>query len=214
MIERGADPSADAYVAGELRRSMEKMVQTLREGKLNISDGHLLFGLADPTGLLPEGVGLPSGRGKELARPVGAAAAGDGGGDLAHFLVYKPPGCHPGDVIKPRAATDAVVAAFKEQLSSVCAAHRLDLERCNGLFFSVRGRRSLADMIANSDLDGDVFTVIADPDVVHNFDASEPWVEPQLRSGAAPPPPPPPPPPAAASAEALERSLFELAIKT
>ena len=213
MIERGADPSADAYVAGEMRRSMEKMVQTLREGKLNISDGHLLFGLADPTGLLPEGVVLPIVRGKELARPVGAAADGGGDGDLAHFLVYKPPGCHPGDVIKPRAAADAVVAAFKEQLSSVCAAHRLDLERCNGLFFSVRGRRSLADMIANSDLDGDVFTVIADPDVVHNFDASEPWVEPQLRSGAAPPPPPPPSP-AAASAEALERSLFELAIRT
>ena len=107
--------------SAQLRKAMEKMLTTLREGKLNIVDGHLLFGVADPTGILPEGVVLPIVRGKELARPVDTSDA-----ERAHYLVYKPPGCHPGDVIKPKRAEDEVVAAFKREI-----ARGLPIERCD-----------------------------------------------------------------------------------
>ena len=58
----------------------------------------------------------------------------------------------------------------------------VDAERCNGIFFSTRGRRAAADLMAGSDYDGDEFVVIADPQLVGNFAEAEAW--------EAPPPPP------------------------
>lgn len=104
---------------------------------------------------------------------AGAGAAPGAAGAAQDVLVYKPPGAHPGDVRKLRNvrtdALDALVAG-------------VDAERCNGIFFSTRGRRAAADLMAGSDYDGDEFVVIAEPQLVANFAEAEAW--------DAPPPPP------------------------
>ena len=49
--------------------------------------------------------------------------------ERAHYLVYKPPGCPPGAVLKPKHAEDEVVAAFKRETARGLPIERYDAHR-------------------------------------------------------------------------------------
>eukprot|EP00965_Chrysotila_dentata_P075174 2483629-Pleurochrysis_carterae.AAC.1 len=80
---------------------------------------------------------------------MGDARACGGG---CPVLVYKSPGCHPGDVRKLRHVTTPTIDEMLKGIDSV---------RANAVIFSTQGKRAAADEIAGSDYDGDEFMVRA-----------------------------------------------------
>ena len=120
--------------------------------------------MADPTGSLEPGQVCPFTNGEQVSADgsVGEGAAFDA-------LVYRPPGMSPGDIrkvqIKYTKALSEWMAAFKERAS---------LDRVNVVFFSAKGdprhnHRSLADMLAGGDYDGDEYQIIVWQDLVKLF---------------------------------------------
>jgi RNA-dependent RNA polymerase len=70
--------------------------------------------------------------------------------------VYKHPGLHPGDI-------HLLQATFIEGLERIVGDSKY------AIFFPVVGPRSLADEMANSDFDGDIYWVSRHPEVCRCF---------------------------------------------
>lgn len=126
-----------------------------------------LMATVDPSQTLPEGAVCLLKKGQPLVLP--------------RLLLYKSPGLHPGDVRAARAV------APTEQLAEHLKSGEMDL-KCGQtvLIFSSRGPRPLADMIAGSDYDGDVFSAIWNEQVLECWPEQdeEPW-QPAAAAAAA-----------------------------
>eukprot|EP00965_Chrysotila_dentata_P233216 6199460-Pleurochrysis_carterae.AAC.1 len=157
MFDAGVDPSTDAYLQRQLLESLKNSNKKLSAGKIPIPMSMNLRGYPDCTGTLLAGqvcvlVGDPNGRLLSFTQDV---------------LVYKSPGLHPGDVrkvqcVKPTAEIE------RRYLKGV------NPQTCGAILFSTVGDRSIADMIANSDFDGDTFLVIHDDALVAAFRQQHP----------------------------------------
>lgn len=151
----------------------------LKEGKIPISDSFYLMGTADPTGLLNE---------NEVCVFL------DNGQVSGKVLVYRNPGLHFGDV-------HVLEAVYVQELEDIVGNAKY------GIFFSTKGRRSVASEIANGDFDGDMYWVSRNPQLLKYFRASQPWVR------VYPSPPAKIKNPNHYSAEQLEHELFRIFLK-
>ena len=151
MIISGFTPD-EPYIRDRLKKAFEKKAKAIREGRFIVPHSHSLVGISDPSGSLPAGT--------VCVLVNGASCTGD-------VLVYRSPGCHPGDVRKLSS-----VSATPE-LSRLLGDSR-DRSRYHGIIFSVAGERATADTIDGSDFDGDIFTVISHEEVVACFQQSAP----------------------------------------
>ena len=141
-------------------RVMEKLLQQMRgiaQGKFLIPESANLMAVADPSDSIPQGA---------IVVLVGGQAWIE-----RRLVLYKPPGCHPGDarcveaIAPPRALAEHLDMGVGGQGG------------LHALILSTRGPRSVADMITGSDLDGDVFAVIRNAAILAHWPAqdAEPW---------------------------------------
>ncbi|KAL6627250.1 hypothetical protein ACP70R_030976 [Stipagrostis hirtigluma subsp. patula] len=151
MILSGIEPKDEAYLQSQLALMTKVERKGLQQGKIPIDDCYYLMGTTDPTGTL---------------KREQVCVIHDNGQVSGEVLVYKHPGLHFGDI------------------------HRLTATRIDGLekivgnsryaiFFPTCGPRSLADEMANSDFDGDMYWVSWNPQLLEQFERGEvaPWEE-------------------------------------
>ncbi|XP_034699033.1 probable RNA-dependent RNA polymerase 5 isoform X1 [Vitis riparia] len=141
-------PIDEPFLQHRLSFMVNEERKGLRVGKLPVNDCFYLMGTADPTGKL---------KSDEVCIIL------DHGQVQGRVLVYKHPGLHFGDI-------HVLNATYVEAL-----------EECVGnakyaIFFPINGPRSLADEIANSDFDGDMYWVSRNQQLLQYFRASEPWM--------------------------------------
>ena len=184
MLLSGFDPTREPRLVELLSRLEGLRLGALSGFKLPLRQAVCVFGQPDPTGSLPEGHVCVVVDGMELAHQMCAADGGSGSGGSGsgssgrgsaptEVLVHKSPGCHPGDVRRLRHTRTPELEALLRGV---------DAGRAHAIFFSTRGERATADTIAGCDHDGDKFTVISDPALVHLFAETSPWDAP-LRRG-------------------------------
>ena len=147
LTQAGFDPLLEPYLQLELAKLSDEAVRGLKAGKLTLPDSYTLPGMPDFTGSLAPGEICVVVNGHALPRPMGLRE-----GEAFEVLVYGSPGMHPGDLHK-------VAVCYPEALREMISGS--DPSRSHGIFFSTRGERSLADMIAGGDFDGDEYSVIA-----------------------------------------------------
>ncbi|KAI3862223.1 hypothetical protein MKW92_002363, partial [Papaver armeniacum] len=114
---------------------MRTELKSLKEGKLPMNDSYYLMGTADPTGIL---------------KPNQVCVILESGQVSGDILVYKHPGLHFGDI-------HVLTATYVQELENYVGNAKY------GIFFPIVGPRSIADEIANSDLDGDMYWVCRNP---------------------------------------------------
>ncbi|CAH9098612.1 unnamed protein product [Cuscuta europaea] len=119
----------------------------LRGGKLPISDSFYLIGTADPT---------------ETLNRDEVCIILDHGQIVGEVLVYRNPGLHFGDIHK-------LNAVHIKELDEIVGNAKY------GIFFSIKGERSVANEIANGDFDGDVYWVSRNRELIEKFSTSSPW---------------------------------------
>ncbi|XP_010467917.1 PREDICTED: probable RNA-dependent RNA polymerase 3 isoform X2 [Camelina sativa] len=120
----------------------------LKEGRLPIDESYYLMGTVDPTGKLKD---------NEVCVIL---KSGQISGDV---LVYRNPGLHFGDIHVLKAT---YVKALEEYVGNSKYA----------VFFPQKGPRSLGDVIAGGDFDGDMYFISRNPQLLEHFKPSEPWV--------------------------------------
>ncbi|KAJ1687512.1 hypothetical protein LUZ63_018902 [Rhynchospora breviuscula] len=123
----------------------------LQEGKIPISNTYFLMGTADPTGKLG---------------PNQVCVILDEGHLSGDVLVYKYPGLHTGDIHK-------LQATYLPELEEIVGNSKY------GIFFPTVGPRSLADEMANSDFDGDMYWISQNPELLKKFTPGSPWPVPE-----------------------------------
>ncbi|KAI3945282.1 hypothetical protein MKX01_035043, partial [Papaver californicum] len=140
-------PIDEPYLQDHLRVLMNEEKKSLKGGKLPVSECYYLMGTVDPTGI--------------LNRDEVCVILEDG--QLSgNVLVYKNPGLHFGDV-------HAMKATYVEELVTFVGNAKY------AIFFPAKGPRSVADEIANSDFDGDMYWVSRNPQLLEPFKPSSPW---------------------------------------
>ncbi|KAJ3702278.1 hypothetical protein LUZ61_005983 [Rhynchospora tenuis] len=150
MIMSGM-PLDEPFLQYRLGLMMGEERKGLLAGKIAISDSYYLMGTADPTGKLG---------------PNQVCVILDQGQLSGDVLVYKHPGLHPGDI-------HLLQATYVEDLKNVVGNSKY------AIFFPVVGPRSLADEMANSDFDGDIYWVSQHPELLKHFKPSPPWLAPK-----------------------------------
>ncbi|KAF3319962.1 putative RNA-dependent RNA polymerase 5 isoform X1 [Carex littledalei] len=150
MIYSGM-PLDEPFLQYRLGLMMGEERKGLQAGRIPISDSYYLMGTTDPTGKL-------------LANQVCVIL--DKGQLSGNILVYKHPGLHPGDI-------HLLQATFVKGLERVVGDSKY------AIFFPVVGPRSLADEMANSDFDGDIYWVSRHPELLKNFKPNPPWLVPE-----------------------------------
>ncbi|KAJ1687513.1 hypothetical protein LUZ63_018903 [Rhynchospora breviuscula] len=150
MIMSGM-PLDEPFLHYRLGLMMGEERKGLLAGKIAISDSYYLMGTADPTGKLG---------------PNQVCVILDQGQLSGDVLVYKHPGLHPGDI-------HLLQATYVEDLKNVVGNSKY------AIFFPVVGPRSLADEMANSDFDGDIYWVSQHPELLKHFKPSPPWLAPE-----------------------------------
>ncbi|XP_028554239.1 probable RNA-dependent RNA polymerase 4 isoform X2 [Dendrobium catenatum] len=143
-------PLDEPYLLSRLFVLMKEERKGLIQGKLPVDDCYYLMGTADPTGTLKH---------NEVCIIL------DNGQVSGDVLVYKHPGLHFGDIHR-------LTATYIKDLEDVIGNAK------HAIFFSVKGTRSLTDEIANSDLDGDMYWVSRNPQLLACFTPGKPWVRP------------------------------------
>ncbi|KFK40360.1 hypothetical protein AALP_AA3G363800 [Arabis alpina] len=141
-------PLDEPHLKSHLSTLLKTEKNSLKEGKLPVSESYYLMGTVDPTGELKEDevcVILESGQ-----------ISGD-------VLVYRNPGLHFGDIHVLKAT---YVKALEEYVGNSKYA----------VFFPQKGPRSLGDEIAGGDFDGDLYFISRNPELLAHFRPSEPWV--------------------------------------
>ena len=151
----GLDYKEDRF----LRSAVEAVVlQELRllkyKARIPVPMGITLFGVMDETGFLQEGevyvTYTPAARGRHAKPP----------GEGEWVLVTRSPALHPGDIQQARNRIPP-------------PGHPLRAQR-NCISFSQWGDRDLPSQLSGGDLDGDLFNIIWDPEVVNATKPSAP----------------------------------------
>ncbi|KAK6941468.1 RNA-dependent RNA polymerase, eukaryotic-type [Dillenia turbinata] len=140
-------PLEEPYLQHRLSILMSKDRKVLQGGRLPVSDCYYLMGTTDPTGILKR---------DEVCIIL------DNGQVSGQVLVYKHPGLHFGDI-------HVLNATYVPELDTYVGKSKY------AIFFPIKGDRSLADEIANSDFDGDMYWISKNPQLLEYFKASEPW---------------------------------------
>ena len=185
MLLAGFHPAQEPHLKKKVCAIVKDQLEQLASGRFAVPSAIALMGVPDFTGTLPAGTVCVIDGGKYCEEEI---------------LIYRNPGTHTGDVRKVRGVLPT--PELRAAIGCVSA------EMQNGLIFSTRGDRALADMCSGGDYDGDEFLIfksshkidVADGtepySLVHAFaKESEPWAEPASSSspaelGAAAPPPP------------------------
>ncbi|KAL3930667.1 MAG: hypothetical protein SGPRY_001441, partial [Prymnesium sp.] len=177
LLLAGFDQRKEPFLTDQLAKLEMDELRSLRGARVCLKLSHTLVGVADPTGSLPEGsvcaVVQGAAIGQSMVPKLHAHAHTlsivGGTSDGSTVLLYRSPGCTTGDVravtnnCTPQLRQSAVVrASFVRQVLD-----GLPSSRCNALFFSTRGKRSVADELAGGDLD--------DPTLVGNICTTQPW---------------------------------------
>ncbi|KAI3983152.1 hypothetical protein MKX01_030874 [Papaver californicum] len=140
-------PLGESFLKARLSVLMRTELKSLKEGKLPMSDSYYLMGTADPTGIL---------------KPYQVCVILESGQVSGDILVYKHPGLHFGDI-------HVLTATYVQELENYVGNAKY------GIFFPTVGPRSIADEIANSDLDGDMYWVCRNTQLLNWFRPSTPW---------------------------------------
>jgi len=188
MMLAGMD-STDESLRNSLLQILREKLTSVARGRFLIPDSYSLMVIPDHTASLPEGhvcvmiEGVPWKVGERV-------------------LLYKAPGMHPGDI---RAA---IAAAPTTEMGA-----HLDFAQQgqSGLIVSTLGCRSLMDMIAGSDFDGDVATVIGIAEIMVHLPLSNetPWSKETPAQSANPPAMPPVQPLFSLEGEVLQSLVLE-----
>ncbi|GMN50613.1 hypothetical protein TIFTF001_019771 [Ficus carica] len=141
-------PLDESFLQYRLSVLTKDETKSLKKGKLLIPDCFFLMGTTDPTGKL---------KSDEVCVVL------DNDQVLGKVLVYRYPGQHFGDI-------HVLKATNIEELESFVGNEK------NAIFFSQKGARSVADEIAGGDLDGDLYWVSRNGELLKHFTPSEPWV--------------------------------------
>ncbi|XP_048133878.1 probable RNA-dependent RNA polymerase 5 [Rhodamnia argentea] len=141
-------PLDESFLQNHLSKLMKMEKNNLKGGKIPVSDSYYLMGTADPTGIL---------KSDEVCIILGS------GQISGKVLVYRNPGLHFGDI---HVLTATYVAALETKVGNSKYA----------IFFPTSGPRSLTDEIAGGDLDGDMYWVSRNPQLLKYFTPSQPWV--------------------------------------
>ncbi|KAK5651977.1 hypothetical protein OQA88_11520 [Cercophora sp. LCS_1] len=141
----GADYRRDPFLRSAIEAAVLRELRLLKhKARIPVEKGVTLFGVIDETGFLKEGevyVTFDAIRGRK-GQPPGPG----------QVLVTRSPALHPGDI----QLAHNVVPPANHNLSK--------LKNC--IAFSQHGARDLPSQLSGGDLDGDLFHVIWDPDVV------------------------------------------------
>jgi hypothetical protein len=169
MLLSGHDALTEPYLQLQLKKLLEDSFRSLQKGKLvwpgasgsDESSSPLLVGVPDPTGSLKFGEVAPYVGGDQVPRP-----ASIGVDEPFHALAYRDPGMSAGDIRRVQIKYTRALAELMLQFSEGAS-----LNRVNVVFFSVQGdprhdHRSLADMLAGGDYDGDEYQIIVWQDLV------------------------------------------------
>ncbi|KAK4233862.1 RNA dependent RNA polymerase-domain-containing protein [Achaetomium macrosporum] len=140
----GLDYRQDSFLRGVVEAVLLRELRLLKhKARIPVRKGITLFGIPDETGYLKEGEGYVTfDKGDRHSEPPGSGPV----------IVTRLPALHPGDV---QVAYNRVPPD----------GHPLVRHR-NCVLFSMWGRRDLPSQLSGGDLDGDVFHIIWDPDVV------------------------------------------------
>ncbi|XP_071723572.1 probable RNA-dependent RNA polymerase 5 [Rutidosis leptorrhynchoides] len=167
-------PLNEPYFQHRLTQLAKEERKGLGEGKLPISDSFYLIGTTDPTGILNR---------DEVCVVL------ENGQISGKVLVYRNPGLHFGDI-------HVLNACYVKELEDYIGNSRY------GIFFSTKGKRSVANEIATGDFDGDLYWVSKNHQLLQHFKPSEPWTRSYSTPNA------PSYKPSDFSSQELERELF------
>ncbi|RZC81776.1 hypothetical protein C5167_044360 [Papaver somniferum] len=142
-------PLGESFLKARLSVLMRTELKSLKEGKLPMNDSYYLMGTADPTGIL---------------KPHQVCVILESGQVSGDILVYKHPGLHFGDI-------HVLTATYVQELENYVGNAKY------GIFFPIVGPRSIADEIANIDLDGDMYWMCRNPQLLNWFRPSTPWTQ-------------------------------------
>ncbi|KAJ3693854.1 hypothetical protein LUZ60_009334 [Juncus effusus] len=139
-------PLHEPFLKSGLNIMIKEERERLKKGRIPVDECYYLMGTADPTRTL---------------NPNEVCVILNNGQVTGDVLVYKHPGLHTGDIHVLRAT------------------YIKDLEKFVGkskyaIFFPVVGPRSLPDEMANSNLDGDVYWVSTNQELLKHFTPSTP----------------------------------------
>ncbi|KAI3781775.1 hypothetical protein L2E82_11799 [Cichorium intybus] len=140
-------PLNEPFFQHRLSQLAKEERKGLGEGKIPINESFYLMGTTDPTGILNR---------DEVCIIL------ENGQISGKVLVYRNPGLHFGDI-------HVLNARYVKQLEDYIGNGKF------AIFFSTKGKRSVANEIANGDFDGDMYWVSRNPQLLHYFKASEPW---------------------------------------
>lgn len=209
LLSDGFKVESEPYLQLQLAKLHEAELTALKKGKLLLPGASgsdevaspLLVGIVDPTNSLEASQVAPYVNGTCVPRPAGLDADAP-----FEALAYRDPGMHPGDIRKvqvayPPALTQ-LMAAFEERSR--------ELSRVNAVFFSAKGdprhsHRSLADMLAGGDYDGDQYQIILWQELVKLFANESPPYDPDAPLPPLLEDPPPKWPPTGSEAAAGAR---------
>nr|TKW14001.1 hypothetical protein SEVIR_5G138500v2 [Setaria viridis] len=147
MILAGIQPEDEALLQFQLDIMTKEERKGFRQGKIPIDDCYYLMGTTDPTGAL---------------KPDQVRVIHDNRQVSGKVLVYKHPGLHFGDIHK-------LTATHIDGLEEIVGDSKYDI------FFPTSGSRSLADEMANSDFDGDMYWVSWNSQLLKHFEPGKPW---------------------------------------
>ncbi|PWA94619.1 RNA-dependent RNA polymerase family protein [Artemisia annua] len=141
-------PLSEPFLQHRLSQLAKEKRKGLGEGKIPISDSFYLMGTTDPTGILDS---------DEVCVLL------ENGQISGKVLVYRNPGLHFGDVHVLKARYVKELEDYTPPSSKFA------------IFFSTKGRRSVANEIATGDFDGDMYWVSNNHDLLRHFKPCEPW---------------------------------------
>uniref|UniRef100_J3KXC5 RNA-dependent RNA polymerase n=1 Tax=Oryza brachyantha TaxID=4533 RepID=J3KXC5_ORYBR len=143
-------PLEESYLQSRLAFMARQERKGIKQGKIPIDECYYLMGTTDPTGTLG---------------PNEVCVILENGQLCGDVLVYKHPGLHFGDI-------HVLKATYIKDLEKKYVGYSK-----YAILFPTSGPRSLADEMANSDFDGDMYWVSKNPKLLEHFKPSEPWVE-------------------------------------
>uniref|UniRef100_A0A0E0JF81 RNA-dependent RNA polymerase n=1 Tax=Oryza punctata TaxID=4537 RepID=A0A0E0JF81_ORYPU len=143
-------PLEESYLQYRLDFMAQQERKGIKQGKIPIDECYYLMGTTDPTRTL---------------RPNEVCVILENGQLSGDVLVYKHPGLHFGDI-------HVLKATYIKDLEKEYVGYAK-----YAILFPISGPRSLADEMANSDFDGDIYWVSKNPKLLEHFKPSEPWVQ-------------------------------------